>query len=97
MAHRKICKALAPDLTEAEVLEAALEDYEQDLRGARALTLELYTISIFEIADLWTDSTEERPVESGHLGMAAAGRRGLLGGVPRASRRLAAPACTPRG
>ena len=57
--HRLLTKALAPQMGEAEWREAAAEDWRDDLRGQPAMTMALYLMSIFEIADLWTDSVEE--------------------------------------
>lgn len=57
--HRLLTRALAPEMTEAEWREAAADDWRDDLRGRSAMTLPLYLMSIFEIADLWTDTVEE--------------------------------------
>ena len=57
--HRLLTRALAPQMGEVEWAEAAADDYRDDLRGHGAMTMPLYLMSIFEVADLWTDSVEE--------------------------------------
>ena len=57
--HRLLTRALAPQMDEASWREAVHEDWASDLRGQSRFTLELYVVSMFEIADLWTESTEE--------------------------------------
>uniref|UniRef100_A0A7S4EY68 EF-hand domain-containing protein n=2 Tax=Chrysotila carterae TaxID=13221 RepID=A0A7S4EY68_CHRCT len=62
LVHRLVSKALAPQMSEAEWQEAAQEDWMSDLRGRahdEGMTLELYIISFFEIADLWTETASE--------------------------------------
>ena len=59
MVHRLLTKALAPEMGEAEWREAASDDWRDDLRGHSDMSMALYLMSIFEIADLWTDSIEE--------------------------------------
>ena len=39
--------------------EAVADDWRDDLRGRDAMSLPLYLMSIFEVADLWTESVEE--------------------------------------
>jgi hypothetical protein len=57
--HRLLTAALAPEMDEAEWREAAEEDYTDDQRGHTSLNLARSIMSIFEVADLWTDSVEE--------------------------------------
>ncbi len=57
--HRLLTAALAPEMGESEWAEAAEEDYADDLRGHSSLNLARSIMSIFEVADLWTDSVEE--------------------------------------
>ena len=57
--HRLLTRALAPQMTDDEWRDAVADDWRDDLRGNGAMTLPLYIMSIFEVADLWTDSVEE--------------------------------------
>ena len=57
--HRRLARALAPDLTAAEAVEAAEEEWKEDLAGADEMTFELYAASIYGVADLWTDGVGE--------------------------------------
>eukprot|EP00966_Prymnesium_polylepis_P074920 1738009-Prymnesium_polylepis.1 len=57
--HRRLARALAPDLSHAESLEAADEEWAEDLAGASEMTFDRYVDSIFGVADLWTDVVSE--------------------------------------
>ena len=57
--HRLLTAELAPKMGESEWAEEAEEDYADDLRGHSRLNLARSIMSIFEVADLWTDSVEE--------------------------------------
>ena len=57
--HRRLARALAPDLTAAEAAEAAEEEWKEDLAGTSEMTFELYAESIYGVADLWTDGVGE--------------------------------------
>jgi hypothetical protein len=52
-------RALAPSMNDEEWREAVSDDWRDDLRGHSAMSMPLYLMSIFEVADLWTDSVEE--------------------------------------
>ena len=57
--HRRISKALAPELSHAEATEAAEEDWEEDRAGAAAMTFEQYANGLTGIADMWTETVDE--------------------------------------
>jgi len=57
--HRLVTCALAPDMTEAQSAAALEDDWLDDLRGAAEMSFERYLLSLYEIADLWTDSASE--------------------------------------
>ena len=60
--HRRISKALAPELTDEEAAEAAEEDWAEDLHGAEAeegMSIEQYADGLFGVADMWTDTVDE--------------------------------------
>ena len=57
--HRRITKALAPELEEDEAAEAADEDWLDDLAGNETMTFDLYANGLIGIADLWTETIEE--------------------------------------
>ena len=52
--HRRITKALAPELEEDDAAEAAEEDWFDDLAGGDKMTFEKYANGLIGIADLWT-------------------------------------------
>lgn len=60
--HRRISKALAPELSDDEARQAAQEDWEED-SGSPAptgsLSVDRYTQGLIEIADMWTDEVNE--------------------------------------
>ena len=49
--------ALAP-LSSAEATRLALEDWEHDARGADSINAEQFELAMFELADLWTETTD---------------------------------------
>ncbi|KAL1515467.1 hypothetical protein AB1Y20_002091 [Prymnesium parvum] len=58
--HRRITKALAPELDDREAAEVADSDWAGDLAEAGAeMTFDTYANGLFEIADFWTDSVDE--------------------------------------
>ena len=57
--HLRIARVLAPDMTCDEMEQACVDDWRSDLRGGERMTFQRYVLSIFEIADLWTDSLNE--------------------------------------
>ena len=57
--HNLIVAVLAPELTEAEADESALEDWEEDLQGWPQMTCSCYIEGLCAIVDLWTDSIDE--------------------------------------
>ena len=57
--HRRISKALAPELTDDEATDAADEDWEEDSCGAESMEFEKYAKGLFGIADMWTDKVDE--------------------------------------
>ena len=57
--HRRVTKALAPELSEEEAEEAAEDDWEEDLGDAESMTAELFVEGIVQIADMWTDTVGE--------------------------------------
>lgn len=67
MVHQLCTRALAPEMEEWEWREACEDDWRDDLArggesiddGSAGLTFDLYVLSIFEIADLWTDCVNE--------------------------------------
>ena len=65
--HRLLTRALAPQMGEDEWREAVNDDWRDDLRSHEAMSMPLYLMSIFEVADLWTDSCEEWQVPSSPL------------------------------
>merc|ERR1712185_271747 len=57
--HRRITKALAPELDDDEAEEAAEEDWVDDLDGDEEMTFQRYADGLFGIADMWTDTVNE--------------------------------------
>ena len=57
--HSRIARVLAPEMPLDEAQQACAEDWSGDLRGSGKMTFQRYVLSIFEIADLWTDSVNE--------------------------------------
>ena len=57
--HRRISKALAPELSDAEAAEAAEEDWAEDAEGGQTITLAQYSQGLFGVADMWTDKVDE--------------------------------------
>lgn len=58
--HRRVTAVLAPELTDAEAHQAAMEDWDEDVGGTdEQISLQQYARGLFSIADLWTDSVEE--------------------------------------
>ena len=57
--HRRLSRALAPELSNAEAVEAAEEEWQEDLGGADYMTFALFSDSIYGLADLWTDAVSE--------------------------------------
>ena len=66
--HSRLSKALAPDLTDAEALLAAEEDWRDDT-GAKGpnesgrLKFDAYAESLFGLADMWATPSEEAYLE----------------------------------
>lgn len=52
--HRRITRALAPELDDDEAAEVAEADWEDDLGTSPSMTFERYASGLFEIADYWT-------------------------------------------
>ena len=57
--HRRITRALAPELSKREAKEAAEQDWTEDLCGARHMDFEHFAAGLFGIADMWTDDVDE--------------------------------------
>ena len=57
--HAAVGRVLAPDMPPLEAAAACADDWRGDLRGGERMTFQKYVLSIFEIADLWTDSVNE--------------------------------------
>ena len=60
--HRRISKALAPELTDEEAQEAAAEEWLEDLDGDDpdgGLAFDRYAKGLFGIADMWTEKVDE--------------------------------------
>ena len=60
--HRRISMALAPELTEDEAREAAIEDWSEDLDGfdpEEGMPFEQYSKGLFGVADMWTETVDE--------------------------------------
>lgn len=57
--HRRITRALAPELSKREAKEAAEQDWLEDLGGARHMDFEHFAAGLFGIADMWTDDVDE--------------------------------------
>ena len=51
--HRRITKALAPELSDADAAEAAIEDWQDDAMGAARMTFEQFRVGLVGIADMW--------------------------------------------
>ena len=51
--HRRITKALAPELSDADAAEAAIEDWQDDAMGAPRMTFEQFRVGLVGIADMW--------------------------------------------
>ena len=59
--HRSMAAVLAPDLTDAEARQAAVEDWRDDAgEQAQEISLQQFAQGLFSIADLWTDTVDER-------------------------------------
>ena len=59
--HGRITAVLAPEMTAEEMAAAAEDDWADDAgEGAFEITLQQFSKGIFGIADLWTDSCNER-------------------------------------
>ena len=58
--HRRLSMALAPDLNEADAIEAAELDWREDTKGneSSTLTFEHYFASLLSLACMWTDDPE---------------------------------------
>jgi hypothetical protein len=60
--HRRISKALAPELSDEEAQEAAAEEWLEDLDGDEpdeGLSFDRYAKGLFGIADMWTEKVDE--------------------------------------
>eukprot|EP00741_Cyanophora_paradoxa_P001088 tig00000455_g1049.t1 len=57
--HRALYRALHSVWDPAEALRFAEEDWERDRKGAGAVDRDRWALSIFELADRWTDSLEK--------------------------------------
>ena len=57
--HRRVARALAPELCEAEAAEACKEDWDRDCGGAETITFEAYADGLYELADIWTTRVDE--------------------------------------
>ena len=57
--HRRISKALAPELTDQDAHEAAREDWVEDLAGHAEMTLARFVDGLLSICDMWVDSCNE--------------------------------------
>lgn len=56
--NTKIQKAVDPDFEPRHALKMAKQDWKRDAQGKSALTEDMFNASIFEIADMWTDSVD---------------------------------------
>ena len=66
--HSRLSKALAPDLTDADALLAAEEDWRDDTGAEGAnetghMKFEAYAESLFGLADMWAAPSEEAYLE----------------------------------
>lgn len=66
---RKIQKSMLSDYEEAEAMRVAEEDWLSDARGASSLGREAFYDSLFELADLWTNSVEAEDYADFLLGL----------------------------
>ena len=46
------------DFSEEEALQSAKEDWDDDSKGAEAMTRSDFLDSLFELADMWTESID---------------------------------------
>ena len=54
LVHKHICRALAPELTEAEADGAAKEDWAEDADGADRIGFAAYADGLYALADMWS-------------------------------------------
>ena len=66
---RKIQKSMLTDYEEAEATRVAEEDWLSDTCGASSLSREAFYDSLFELADLWTNSVEAEDYAAFLLGL----------------------------
>ena len=57
--HQRIARALAPELSAAEAIEACEEDWEEDCGGAESISFEEYADGLYALADMWTSNVDE--------------------------------------
>jgi hypothetical protein len=57
--HQRIARALAPELSAAEAVEACEEDWEEDCGGMESITFEQYADGLYALADMWTEIVDE--------------------------------------
>jgi hypothetical protein len=57
--HRRFSLVLAPDLSDEAALQSAKDDWKEDAKGGKRLTLSSFTDGLFGIADMWTDDVSE--------------------------------------
>ena len=59
--HNRVTAVLAPEMRPWEAERAAEDDWAEDAgEGAEFITLSQFAKGMFSIADMWTDSTDER-------------------------------------
>ena len=57
--HQRIARALAPELSAAEAIEACEEDWEEDCGGLESISFEEYAQGLYALADMWTENVDE--------------------------------------